>query len=71
MNLYELKEFKGFMDACFTVLMEYGDKEDNDSFYNSDFEIYFRGKKVSINNSAEVFQAIEEIIQTEIDNEGV
>ena len=68
----QLKEFKEYMDACYTVLMEYGDNDNISEFYGSDFEISFRGKKVSLGNGATVFQAIEEIIQTEIDeSEGV
>jgi uncharacterized membrane-anchored protein len=70
MNDYvkQLKEFKNYMNACFDVLMEYGNNGDIDSFYQSEFEITFRGKKVTLANGAEVFQAIEEIIQTEIDD---
>lgn len=68
----QLKEFKNYMNACFDVLMDTGaDNESIDLFYKSDFEITFRGKKVIIGNGADVFQAIEEIIQNEIDeNEG-
>jgi uncharacterized membrane-anchored protein len=70
MNDYvkQLKEFKNYMNACFDVLMEHGNNGDIDSFYQSEFEITFRGKKVTLANGAEVFQAIEEIIQTEIDD---
>lgn len=67
--LKQLKEFQSYMNACFEVLMTYGNETTNEVFYNSPFEITFRGKKVTIANGAEVFQAIEEIIQTEIDNE--
>lgn len=63
----QLKEFKSYMDACVTVLMDHGDSDTIDSFYNEDFEITFRGKKVTLYNGAAVFQAIEEIIATEID----
>ena len=65
--LKQLKEFKEYMEACYTVLMEYGDNNNISEFYGSDFEISFRGKKVSLGNGATVFQAIEEIIATEID----
>ena len=37
----QLKKFKEYMNACFDVLMVYGDDVDNESFYNSDFEITF------------------------------
>jgi len=69
MNNYvkQLKEFKNYMNACFTVLMDYGSDDNMSDFYGSDFEITFRGKKVTLGNGATVFQAIEEIIQTEID----
>lgn len=69
MNNYvkQLKEFKEYMNACFTVLMDYGSNDNMNEFYSSDFEITFRGKKVTLGNGATVFQAIEEIIQTEID----
>lgn len=69
MNEYtkQLKEFKQYMDACFEVLMHYGNGDDNQAFYNSDFEITFRGKKVTLYNGADVYSAIECMIQTEID----
>ena len=63
----QLKEFQSYLNACFEVLMENGDKNDVEAFYNSDFEITFRGKKVTLYNGATVFQAIEEIIATEIE----
>lgn len=68
----QLKEFQKHMNACFDVLMNTGANDETiDIFYRSDFEITFRGKKVIIANGADVFQAIEEIVQTEIDeNEG-
>lgn len=71
MNNYvkQLKEFQSYMNACFEVLMDHGDHTTVDVFYNSPFEITFRGKKVTLENGADVFQAIEEIIATEIDNE--
>ena len=65
--LNQLKAFQSYMIACFGVLMEYGGSKDADSFYRSDFEVTFRGRKVTLVNCADVFQAIEEIIQTEID----
>ena len=67
--LSQLKAFREYMNACFDVLMAYGDSSDVDSFYRSEFEITFRGRKVTLANGADVFQAIEEIIQMEIDNE--
>lgn len=67
----QLKEFQKYMSACFDVLMLHGSDDDNESFYNSDFEIKFRGVSVKLANGADVFQAIKEIIQREIDeNEG-
>lgn len=65
--LSQLKEFQSYMGACFDVLMAYGDFEDTNSFYRSDFEITFRGRKVTLANGATVFQMIEELIATEID----
>lgn len=67
--LSQLKAFREYMNACFDVLMAYGDSNDVDSFYRSEFEITFRGRKVTLANGADVFQDIEEIIQAEIDNE--
>ena len=67
--LAQLRAFQNYLNACFEVLMDKGDETTVDVFYNSPFEITFRGKKVTLANGAEVFQAIEEIIQTEIDNE--
>lgn len=63
----QLKDFREYMNACFMVLMEHGNGDENQAFYNSDFEITFRGKTVTLYNSADVFCAIEEIIQAEID----
>ena len=63
----QLKDFKEYMGACFMVLMEHGTGDDNQAFYNSDFEITFRGKKVTLYNGADVFTAIEELIQSEIE----
>ena len=69
MNNYvkQLKEFKEYLNACFVVLMEHGDEFDVEEFYNTEFKITFRHKTVKLANSAEVFQAIEEIVQNEID----
>lgn len=65
----QLRAFQNHMNACFDVLMDTGATDETiDIFYNSNFEITFRGKKVSIANGAEVFQAIEEIVQAEIDD---
>jgi hypothetical protein len=71
MNNYvkQLKEFKEYMNACFLVLMDYGDEFDVNEFYNAEFKITFRGKSVTLANGASVFQAIEEIVQNEIDEE--
>ena len=63
----QLKDFQSYLNACFEVLMDHGDKETTDIFYHSEFEITFRGKKVTLYNSATVFQAIEEIVATEIE----
>ena len=70
MNNYvkQLKDFQSYMNSCFDVLMSHGDNETIDIFYQSEFEITFRGKKVTLTNGAEVFQAIEEIIATEIED---
>jgi hypothetical protein len=64
----QLKAFQSYLNACFEVLMENGDQNDVEAFYNSDFEITFRGKTVSLSNGAEVFQAIEEIVANEIED---
>lgn len=66
----QLKEFQNYMNACFEVLMCNDETPETvDIFYRSEFEITFRGKSVILANGADVFQSIEEIIQTEIDNE--
>jgi hypothetical protein len=64
----QLRDFNNHLSACFDILI--GDCSDNntmESFYNSKFEITFRGKKVYLINGAEVFQGIEEIIYNEIE----
>ena len=66
----QLKAFSAFMGNTFERYM--GDdctNETVDIFYNSAFKIEWRGRTVTLCNGAEVFQGIEEIIQTEIDNE--
>lgn len=66
--LAQLRAFQDHLNACFDVLMNTGATDETvDIFYHSEFEITFRGKKVTLYNGATVFQAIEEIIQTEID----
>ena len=68
--LEQLRAFKKHLGDAFEELM--GDDCTSDSvddFYTSEFKINWRGKTVVIANGAEAFQAIEEIIQTEIDNE--
>jgi hypothetical protein len=70
MNNYvkQLKEFQTYLTVCFDVMMGDDCTDDTvDIFYNSDFEITFRGKKVTLANGASVFQMIEELIATEIE----
>ena len=62
----QLKAFKKYMDINFTVLMENGNSNSVDIFYNSDFEIKWRGKTVTLSNGADVFQGIEELIDQEL-----
>lgn len=64
----QLKEFQSYMNACFEVLVTYGDDKTIDSFNDSEFEITFREKTVKLANMATVYQGIEEIIQAEIDD---
>ena len=65
----QLRAFQDHLNACFDVLMNTGATDETvDIFYNSEFEIIFRGKKVTLANGATVFQALEEVIQTEIDD---
>ena len=64
----QLKEFRSFMNACFEVFMcEGATDETRDIFYNSEFEITFRGKTVTLENGATVFQGIKELITSEIE----
>lgn len=66
--LEQLKAFREHMSECFNTMM--GDdctNESVDEFYTSEFKIAWRGKTVTLANGAEVFQGIEEVIQTEID----
>lgn len=62
----QLKSFKKYMDINFNVLMENGNSTSVDLFYNSDFEIKWRGKTVTLSNGADVFQGIEEILDQEL-----
>lgn len=64
----QLKAFQSHMSNAFEVLMgDHGTDETCTNFYNSDFEITWRGKTVKLYNGAEVFQSIESILETEID----
>lgn len=67
--LNQLRDFRHHMTACFEVLMENGTDAEIDIFYQTPFIISFHGESVELANGAEVFQGIEELIQTEIDNE--
>lgn len=62
----QLKSFKKYMDVNFNVLMDNGNSNSVDIFYNSEFEIKWRGKTVVLSNGADVFQGIEEIIDQEL-----
>ena len=62
----QLKAFQEHMNACFNVLMAYGDAAENDIFYQCDFEITFHGRRVKLANSADIFDAVERLIQDEI-----
>ena len=65
----QLEAFKKHMADTFEKLMGDDCTSDSvDNFYRSDFEINWRGKTVTLANGAEVFQAIEAVIQTEIDD---
>ncbi len=66
----QLQAFQDHMSNSFDVLMGEGcTNESCDIFYKSNFEISFRGKTVTLYNGADVFQAIEEIIQCELEDE--
>lgn len=66
--LAQLKAFQRHLNITFEVLMDEGCTDESVTlFYNSDFEITFRGKTVTLANGAEVFQAIEEIVNNEIE----
>ena len=67
--LKQLETFKQNMGDSFNDLM--GDdctNETRDEFYRSTFTITFRGVNVELCNGADVFQAIEEIVEWEIDD---
>lgn len=64
----QLRAFRDHMNRSFDVLM---DCELNDGswdvFYRSDFTLTWRGKTVTLGNGAEVWQSLEEIIDTELE----
>lgn len=64
----QLKAFQRHLVVTFEVLMDSEDPNSINLFYNSDFEIKWRGKTVTLSNGAEVFQGIEEIINQEIND---
>lgn len=64
--LAQLRAFKDYMDSVFDVLMWNGDEESTELFYRSKFEIKFRGKTITLENSADVYSAIECLIDNEI-----
>lgn len=68
--LEQLKTFRRRMEDTFEALT--GDDSTDDmveEFYRSEFSVSWRGKTVTLANGAEVFQAIETILDEEIENE--
>lgn len=67
--LEQIKAFREHMSECFNTMMGDDCTDDSvDSFYNSEFKIAWRGKTVTLDNGAEVFQRIEDILEFEIEN---
>lgn len=62
----QLKAFKNHLNNEVDAI--YKDPSDKKlfDFYNSYFEITFRGKTVKLGNGAEIFDAIEDLINYEI-----
>lgn len=68
----KLRDFREHMTTSYDVLMgDYGDDKTCETFYTSTFAITWRGKTVELENGATVFQGIEELIDTEIDENEV
>lgn len=65
--VWQLKIFKEHMLDAFDAFMGTDSDDEMNDFYDSEFTITFRGKTVILGNSAEVFQAIETLINNEID----
>jgi hypothetical protein len=67
-QIEKLEEFKEHMDYCYdTMLGDNATKESSTAFYNSDFIIKFRCKEVALENSAEVFNDIQLLIDEQIE----
>lgn len=65
----ELSDFLAHLGDTFGEMMcDNATSETITEFYNMDFTITWNEKTVKIYNGAEVFQGIEDVIQTEIDN---
>lgn len=65
----QVKAFRRHMSEAFEELMGDDCTDDSvDSFYTSEFKINWRGKTITLQNGAEVFQGIEWVIDTEIED---
>lgn len=69
-----ITDLKAFQKHMSDAVNRFFDNQDNEEiiehFYNSDFTISFMGKTVTLYNGADVFQAIEDIIEQEIEDMG-
>lgn len=67
-RIEELEEFKEYMNNCYDVLMGDGATDESvNVFYTSDFTITFRGKSISISNGADIYTAIGDIVDFELE----
>lgn len=67
-----MKEFRKHMSDTYYVLMD-DDATDESctEFYQSQFQITWRGKTITLDNSATVFQNIDDLLEIEIDENEV
>ena len=66
-----MKQLKNFRDHMDATLKEYDtdDEDQIDAFYHMDFEVTFNGKKVVLENGADVFNDIYSCIVNELNQQ--
>lgn len=67
-HIEELENFLKHMWGSFNEATENPTDKSISDFFSLDFTISFNGKTVNVENYADTFQIVEDLIQTEIDD---